>query len=110
MQADTIGARLKEYQSTSENLATFGKMVDLASFAPFQSAGQALENANDISEGICSDYLKTVLDTNIPKPAKKGKIVLGVSDKNLANSIKTAFPYIVLETAETSEVTADLLR
>jgi nucleolar protein 56 len=36
--------------------------------------------------------------------------VIGVSDKNLANGIKTAFPHIDCETAETQEVVQDLLR
>jgi nucleolar protein 56 len=85
-------------------------MIDLVSFAPFQGAAHALENANDISEGIASAYLKTVLEANLPKPSKKNKIVLGVSDKNLAGSIKASLPYIDCETGETSEIVADLLR
>ena len=85
-------------------------MVDLVGFAPFQGAAHALENANDISEGIVSEYLHTVLETNLPKVSKKHKLVLGVSDKNLANSIKTNFDYVECETGETSEVVADLLR
>lgn len=52
-------------------------MVDLVSFAPFQGALQALENAQDISEGIVSDYLKAVLEANLPKSGKKKKVVLG---------------------------------
>lgn len=35
-QADTIGNRLKEVQDASQELAKFGKMVKLVSFAPFQ--------------------------------------------------------------------------
>jgi nucleolar protein 56 len=85
-------------------------MVELVSFAPFQGATQALENANDISEGIASNYLKTVLEANLPKPSKKGKIVLGVSDKNLASSIKASLTYLDCETPETSEIAGDLLR
>jgi nucleolar protein 56 len=85
-------------------------MVDLVSFAPFQGAAHALENANDISEGIASDYLKTVLEANLPKPSKKSKVTLGVQDKNLAGSIKAALPYVECETGETSEIVADLLR
>ena len=85
-------------------------MVELVSFAPFQGATQALENANDISEGIASNYLKTVLEANLPKPSKKGKIVLAVSDKNLAGSIKAALSYLECETPETSEIAGDLLR
>jgi nucleolar protein 56 len=86
-------------------------MVQLVSFAPFQGASQALENANDISEGIMSTYLAAVIEANLPKPPKSSKkIVLGVADKNLASSIKASFPYVECETAETSEVTANLLR
>jgi nucleolar protein 56 len=85
-------------------------MVELVSFAPFQGAAHALENANDISEGMASAYLKTVLEANLPKPSKKSKVVLGVSDKNLAGSIKASLPYIDCETGETSETVADLLR
>lgn len=36
-QADTIGNRLKEVQEAATDLSKFGKMVELVSFAPFQS-------------------------------------------------------------------------
>jgi len=87
-------------------------MVDVVSFAPFQGASQALENANDVSEGICSNFLKSVLEANLPKTSgKKNKsIVLGVQDRNLAGSIKATFSHIECETGETSELVADLLR
>ncbi|KAK5126850.1 snoRNP complex protein nop56 [Meristemomyces frigidus] len=112
LQADTVGARLKEVQDAHQDLARFGKMVQLVSFAPFAGAGQALENANDVSEGIMSDYLQTVLESNLPKAGKKDKkkTSLGVGDRGLAGSIKAAFPGIECETPETSEVCADLLR
>jgi len=35
-QPETIGNRLKEVQDASTDLALFGKMVKLVSFAPFQ--------------------------------------------------------------------------
>ncbi len=85
-------------------------MVHLVSFAPFQGASHALENANSICEGVASEYLKSVLEANLPKTGSKKKAVLGVSDKNLAASIKAAFPYIECETGDTSEVVGDLLR
>lgn len=112
LQSDTVGARLKEVQDAHNDLARFGKMVQLVSFAPFQGASQALENANDVSEGLMSDYLKTVLESNLPKSGKKEKkkVTLGVGDKNLASSIKSGFPGIECETGETSELVADLLR
>ena len=112
LQSDTVGARLKEVQDAHADLARFGKMVQLVSFAPFQGAQQALENANDVSEGIMSDYLKTVLEANLPKTGKKEKkkVVLGVGDGNLAGNIKSSFPGVEVETPTTSEECADLLR
>ncbi|KAK5126266.1 snoRNP complex protein nop56 [Meristemomyces frigidus] len=112
LQSDTVGARTKEVQDAHNDLSRFGKMVQLVSFAPFQGASQALENANDVSEGIMSDYLQTVLESNLPKSGKKEKkkVSLGVGDRNLAGSIKAGFPGIECETPETSELCADLLR
>ncbi|KAF2500024.1 Nop-domain-containing protein [Lophium mytilinum] len=109
MQADAIGSRLKEVQESAQDLAKFGKMVELVSFAPFHGAQEALQDANDISEGIMSEYLRSVIEANLPKTKKK-KTVLGVCERNLAGSIKAGFPYIECETSETSEVVADLLR
>ena len=85
-------------------------MVQLVSFAPFQGASQALENARNIAEGVVSDYLRNVLEANIPRPAKSKKATIGVSDRSLATSIKAIFPYVECETAETSETVGDLLR
>ncbi|CAD6455223.1 1dd46f7c-e605-4fed-b831-b00ac551a65b [Sclerotinia trifoliorum] len=109
-QADTIGNRLKEVQDAGQDLAKFGKMVKLVNFAPYRNAAEALENINMISEGVLSDYLKSNLELNMPKPSKKKKVILGVSDKTLAGSIKEEFPGVSCETGETSEVVADLLR
>ncbi|KAG0123261.1 hypothetical protein HOY82DRAFT_582274 [Tuber indicum] len=106
-QPDTIGNRLKEVQEATQDLSRFGKMIKLVSFAPFQGAAQALENANDISEGIANDHLKALLELNLPKGGKKKKAVLGISDKNLAGSIKATFPGV---DCETNEVVQDLLR
>ncbi|KAK6384878.1 uncharacterized protein PV06_08962 [Exophiala oligosperma] len=109
-QQDTVGNRLKEVQDSVQDLARFGKMVDLVSFLPFENGKQALEELHDISEGIASDYLKSFLELNLPKAGKKNKVTLGVSDKILASSIKTAFPSLECETGDTSEVVQDMLR
>ncbi|KAH8661454.1 pre-rRNA processing nucleolar protein-like protein Sik1 [Tricladium varicosporioides] len=109
-QADTVGNRLKEVQDAGQDLAKFGKMIKLVSFAPYRGAAEALENVNLVSEGVLSDYLRSTLELNLPKPSKKKKIVLGVQDKNLAGSIKASFPGVECETGETSEVVGDLLR
>lgn len=109
-QVDTVGNRLKEVQDSVQDLARFGKMVDLVSFLPFENGKQALEELHDISEGIASDYLKSFLELNLPKAGKKNKVTLGVSDKILAGSIKSAFPSLECETGDTSEVVQDMLR
>ncbi|KAF2200978.1 pre-rRNA processing nucleolar protein-like protein Sik1 [Delitschia confertaspora ATCC 74209] len=109
-QADTIGNRLKEVQEATQDLAKFGKMVELVGLAPFQGTAHALQEINDVSEGILSDFLRATLETNLPKAGKKKSIVLGLSEKNLAGSVKATFPNLVCETSETSEVVADLLR
>ncbi len=67
-------------------------------------------NANEVSEGIASEYLRSLLEVNLPNAGKKKKIVLGVSDKNLAGSIKASFSFVECETGDTSEVVQDLLR
>ncbi|KAL9102280.1 MAG: hypothetical protein Q9163_002549 [Psora crenata] len=106
-QPDTVGNRMKEFQNSVQDLAKFGKMVKLVSFAPFQGAAQALENANDVSEGIASSFLLSLLEVNLPKSSK---ITLGIADKALAGAIKGAFPSIQCETGDTSEIVQDMLR
>lgn len=49
---EEIGSKSAAAQDSIKDLAKFGKMVSLMSFVPFKSAAQALENANDISEGV----------------------------------------------------------
>ena len=85
-------------------------MIKLISFAPFSGAAQALENANEVSEGIASEFLLSLLEVNLPKAGKKNKITLGVSDRGLAGAIRGAFPGLECETGETSEVVQDMLR
>ncbi|KAF1946563.1 Nop domain-containing protein [Clathrospora elynae] len=110
MQPDTIGSRLKEVQAAVQDLDKFGKTVELVGLAPFQGTQDALAEINDISEGILSDFLRATLETNLPKAGKKKTITLGVSEKNLAGSIKASFPNLSCETSDTSEVVSDLLR
>lgn len=50
---DALASNTKAFQDSVDDLAKFGKMVTLLSFAPFKSAAHALENMNDISEGAC---------------------------------------------------------
>ncbi|KAI9728415.1 MAG: snoRNP complex protein nop56 [Chrysothrix sp. TS-e1954] len=106
-QPDVVGNRLQEVQKTVQDLGLFGKLVRLVSFAPFQGAVQAFEEINLVSDGVLSDFLRNVLDTNLPKPDKKHEVVIGVAERSLAGSIKEAFPGVK---CETGEIVADLLR
>lgn len=110
MQPDAVGNDLKEYQKRMQDLALFGKMVQVVGFAPFHGSEHALKNINEISEGLLPDYLRDTLDNDLPKPDKNHAIKLGVADKALAARIKEAFPGLRCQTAETNNVVADLLR
>ena len=85
--ADIIGQADADFQDSIQDLAKFGKFLKLKSFLPFKSAADALQNCNDVSEGICNANLKNFLEMNLPQ-AKKS-VSLGVDEKNLAGSIKT---------------------
>jgi len=86
-QGDDIGEQLEQFQQSVQEFSRFSKVVKLKSFIPFTSAELALENINDISEGVLNDYLKNFLETNLPK-AKKSKFALGVSEEKLGSAIQ----------------------
>ncbi|EQL01285.1 SIK1-like protein [Ophiocordyceps sinensis CO18] len=110
-QTDALGLKLKEVQQAATDLSKFGKMVKLVSFSPFDGHADAIHNINEVSEGICTDFLRSVLELNLPKTSgKKTKVVLGVAEKNLAGAIKAEFPGLECETADTSEIVADIIR
>ncbi|EPQ54640.1 Nop-domain-containing protein [Gloeophyllum trabeum ATCC 11539] len=103
---EEIGARTKAIQDSMDDLAKFSKMVSLISFSPFKSAAHALENANDVSEGLVSEYLQSLLELNLSKPAKKSGIKLAVADPGLAASIKETCKI----DCDTSESSQELIR
>ncbi|KAJ9057517.1 Nucleolar protein 56 [Entomophthora muscae] len=103
-QSDDIPMTLEAVQKDVSDLSKFGKCVQLKSFLPFKSAVEALENANDVSEGICSDTLKEFLKLNLPKSLKG--VSLGISDKNLAGSVKAT----VNVECVSNEMVAELIR
>lgn len=76
LQQDDIGSRLKEVQEQINDFGAFTKLIELVSFAPFKGAAEALENANDISEGLVSESLKAILDLNLPKASSKRRTLL----------------------------------
>ncbi len=88
LESDEIGQSLDEVQAAVLDLAKFGKIMKLKAFLPFKTAAHALENINDVSEGICNETLKTFVEMNLTKSSEKSGGSLGVSDKTLAGSIK----------------------
>lgn len=102
---DVVGSQTKAVQDSITDFSKFTKMVSLLSFSPFKSAADALENINDISEGVCgaficwrafahgvpgilNDQLKSLLELNLSKGGKKSpKVKLIVHDAPLANAI-----------------------
>lgn len=103
-QSDDIPMTLEAVQKDISDLAKFRKCVQLKSFFPFKTAVEALENANDISEGICSDTLKEFLKLNLPSDLKG--VTLGISDRVLAGSIKSAVNVECIS----NEMVAELIR
>ena len=112
IQADSANDQMTEWQEGTLQLDKFGKMVKVVCFVPFENTAQALENANSLSEGSCSDLLKETLEANLLTAGKedKSKVTLGVADKALAGIVMHFFPNIECNTGEASEVVVDLLR
>lgn len=65
--------------------------MKLKGFLPFVSAANALENANNVSEGIVNDDLKAFLEQNLPrvKAGKKAKFIVGV--------VRPTYPHALLQ-------------
>jgi len=79
-----------QVQASISDASKFGQLLKLKGFMPFNSAANALENANHVSEGLLPDDLKTFLEQNLPrvKPGKKAKFFVGVVDPKIGNAIQ----------------------
>lgn len=88
------------------DLVKFKGLVQLVAFSPFKSGSNALENTNNISEGILHDDLALFLESNLPKPKKreKDKVVLGVSDPKIGSAIQENLSIICQHTGVVPEV------
>ncbi|CAI5732937.1 unnamed protein product [Peronospora destructor] len=105
---EEIGSLIAEVQAAIVDVSSFGRIVKLKAFQPFTSAENALENINNISEGLLSDDLKDFLEMNLPKvkAGKKGNFALGVQDKGLAQAISDELH----APCNTSETTLEIVR
>lgn len=101
---EEIGMFLPQLEAAVSDLGRFNSVVKLIGFSPFKTAVVALENVNSISEGIAPEELKHFLDVTLPKPSKKDKFVLGVSDPKLGAAVTEALSINCLHTGAVPEV------
>jgi nucleolar protein 56 len=71
-----------------QDFAKFQRVIKLIAFHPFDSAEDALENLNAVTEHELTPDLKNFLETNVPKGKKSKVSPLGVVDPMLATSIQ----------------------
>ena len=99
---DEIGSLLQDDSVT--DLKRFGRAVKLTAFYPFESAAEALENANAVSEHAVTGTLHNFLELNLPVSKKKSKtanFALGVMDPALATAIQESLPAVTCRSDDT---------
>ncbi|KAL5815004.1 hypothetical protein ACOSQ3_025803 [Xanthoceras sorbifolium] len=86
---DQIGQDTEAVRSSISDMNRFGKFVQLAAFLPFESALDALNQCNSVSEGLMTDELRNFLELNLPKvkEGKKAKFSLGLSEPKIGSHI-----------------------
>ncbi|WKA07933.1 hypothetical protein VitviT2T_025703 [Vitis vinifera] len=86
---DEIGQNTEAVRSSVSDLNRFGKVVKLAAFHPFESALDALNQCNSVSEGLMTDELRSFLELNLPKvkEGKKPKFSLGTAEPKIGSHI-----------------------
>ncbi|KAF9668000.1 hypothetical protein SADUNF_Sadunf15G0081300 [Salix dunnii] len=86
---DEIGQNTEAVRNSVSDLNRFGKVVQLTAFLPFESALDALNQINSVSEGIMTDELRNFLELNLPKvkEGKKAKFSLGVAEPKIGSHI-----------------------
>ncbi|KAG2301436.1 hypothetical protein Bca52824_030087 [Brassica carinata] len=105
---DEIGQNVEAVQSSVSDFTRFGQIVKLTAFHPPQTAQDALNQINSVSEGFMSEELRSFLELNLPK-VKEGeepKFSLGVSDPKLASCISEAMKI----PCQSNEFVQELLR
>ncbi|CAI0548167.1 unnamed protein product [Linum tenue] len=105
---DEIGQNTEAVRGSVSDMNRFGKVVQLVAFHPFESALDALNQCNSVSEGVMTDELRNFLELNLPKvkEGKKPKFSLGVSDHKIGSHISevTKIP------CQSNEFVLELLR
>lgn len=84
---EEVGLLLPQVEKSVTDLVKFKSIVKLIAFYPFKNAANALDNLNNVSEGVMHEDLQLFLETNLPKRSKKSEVILGVSDSKLGAAI-----------------------
>ncbi|KAG6541052.1 hypothetical protein Mapa_017539 [Marchantia paleacea] len=86
---DEINQNVDAVQESVLDFNRFGQIVKLTAFKPFESAADALEQINAVSEGITTKELQSFLELNLPKvkPGKKAKYSVGLAEPKLGSAI-----------------------
>ncbi|KAK6250237.1 hypothetical protein QUC31_007732 [Theobroma cacao] len=105
---DEIGQNTEAVRNSVADLNRFGKVVQLTAFHPFESALDALNQCNSVSEGLMTDELRSFLELNLPKvkEGKKSKFSVGVAEPKLGSHISETTKI----TCQSGEFVLELLR
>jgi len=88
LESEEIGSLLTEVQEGQNDLSRFQRICKMVAFHPFDTAENALENINAISEHEMTEDLKSFLTANLGKSKKSSKNNLGVIEPELASAIQ----------------------
>ncbi|XP_009782739.1 nucleolar protein 56-like [Nicotiana sylvestris] len=86
---DEIGQNTEAVRNSITDLNRFGKVVKIEAFNPFESALDALNQCNAVSEGQMTEELRNFLERSLPKvkEGKKAKFSLGLAEPKLGSHI-----------------------
>ncbi len=88
LESEEIAATVEEVQSGLIDLARFQRICKMVAFHPFDTAENALENINAITEHEVTPDLKNFLEANLPKAKKMTNSPLGVIEPLLGTAIQ----------------------
>lgn len=85
---EEIAGLTQEVQKGLMDFPRLQKIMKLVAFHPFDSAENALENINAVTEHEMTDDLKAFLESNLSTGKKSSKSPLGVIEPTLATAIQ----------------------
>ncbi|XP_042224775.1 nucleolar protein 56-like [Homarus americanus] len=101
---EEVGTFLPEVEEAVTEPSKFMQVVNLIGFKAFTSAASALGNINAITEGVLTEELSAFLETTVPKPKKKKRVQLGVTDPKLGAAINEALKIPFTHTGVVPEI------